>query len=145
MRLPARNSLINPHDPNKTLPIATWRFPGITGLAFQQGVHHREPRRDGRTKVCGIWGFVPAPECPRKSLANFAFPVAFLSCGKVLLMAELSKHQSPVSRSCDLGTGNRGADILNWGQRKGFRSLGSIHKIQLDSWYDRKPWSFFRL
>lgn len=79
VKLPARNPLINPHDSNKTLPIATWRFPGTTGLAFQQGVHHREPRKDGRTKACGIWGFVPAPECPRKSLANFLLSL-WLSC-----------------------------------------------------------------
>lgn len=67
----ARNPLINPQGPNKTPPIATWRFPGTIGLASQQGVYHREPRRDGGTKACGIWEFVPAPECPRKPLATF--------------------------------------------------------------------------
>lgn len=75
----SKNPLINPRGPNKTPPIATWRFPGTTGLAFQQWGRHREPRRDGRTKACGIWGFVPAPECPRKSLATSLLSL-WLSC-----------------------------------------------------------------
>lgn len=98
--------LINQQGPNKT-PIATRRFAGTTGLAFQQVACHEEPRREGGNKSLWDSGLCSSCRVAQRTPDHLlALPVASLSCRMVLLRMELSKHHRvPFAGAVTEGTG----------------------------------------
>lgn len=94
----ARTSLVNPQGP-KTLPTATWRLAGKTGLSTRWYIVKNPERLKQEPVGFGSW------LCPRESLATAQLSL-WLSClVRQFCQMDLSKHHRVLSSGLSEGNG----------------------------------------